>query len=348
MLTMLFKELNRSKCKTYLVGCENTKTAALIDPLKEHIDLYVAVLAYYHLALELIIDTHTHADHRSGTFELKDLLGGRVVMHRRAPAPRVDIHVDEGDSLTVGELKWQVLYTPGHTADGISLSVGDRVFTGDTLLIGGTGRADFAGGDAGAEYDSIVNKLFKLPDQTIVFPAHDYRGHTCSSIGAEKSTNLRLVGRSRADYIHLMNNLGLPLPDKIQEALQPNQSALDDDFIKFPALSQLNQVQQLEPSEVARRLNGFNAPIVVDVREPDEFNGELGHIHGSRLMPLRALSEQASQIEQFKSGEVVTVCRAGVRSTTAAAILTALGFEHVFNLKGGMLDWNDAGLPVQR
>jgi sulfur dioxygenase len=345
---MLFKELNRGKCKTYLVGCESTKAAALIDPLKEHTDRYAAVLAYHGLKLDLIIDTHTHADHRSGTFELKELLGGRVVMHRRAPAPRVDTHVDQGDHLSVGKLNLQVLYTPGHTPDGISLCADDRVFTGDTLMIGGTGRTDFAGGDAGAQYDSIVNRLFALPDQTLVFPAHDYRGHTCSTIGAEKSTNPRLVGRSRADYIHLMNNLGLPLPDKIQEALQPNQSALDDDVIKFPGLSQLNQVQQLEPLEVARRLDSSNPPILVDVREPDEFNGELGHIHGSRLMPLRELSGQASQIEQFKNSDVVTICRSGVRSTTAAAILTGLGFEHVFNLKDGMLDWNDAGLPVER
>jgi sulfur dioxygenase len=254
---MLFKELNRGKCKTYLVGCESTKTAALIDPLKEHTDRYAAVLAYHGLKLDLIIDTHTHADHRSGTFELKELLGGRVVMHRRAPAPRVDTHVDQGDHLSVGKLNLQVLYTPGHTPDGISLCADDRVFTGDTLMIGGTGRTDFAGGDAGAQYDSIVNRLFALPDQTLVFPAHDYRGHTCSTIGAEKSTNPRLVGRSRADYIHLMNNLGLPLPDKIQEALQPNQSALDDDVIKFPGLSQLNQVQQLEPLEVGTTLRQF-------------------------------------------------------------------------------------------
>jgi len=279
---------------------------------------------------------------------LKDLLGGRVVMHRRAPAPRVDTHVDEGDRLTVGGLNLQVLYTPGHTPDGVSLSVADRVFTGDTLMIGGTGRTDFAGGDAGAQYDSIMNKLFTLPDQTIVFPAHDYRGHACSTIRAEKSTNPRLVGRSRADYVHLMNNSGLPLPDKIQEALQPNQSALDDDAIKFPGLSQLNQVQQLEPSEVSRRLQTPNPPILVDVRETDEFNGELGHIPGSQLMPLRELPQLASNMEQFRSSEIVTICRAGVRSTTAAAILTALGFEHVFNLKGGMLDWNDAGLPVER
>ena len=271
-----------------------------------------------------------------------------MVMHRRAPAPRVDTHVDEGDRLTVGGLNLQVLYTPGHTPDGVSLSVADRVFTGDTLMIGGTGRTDFAGGDAGAQYDSIMNKLFTLPDQTIVFPAHDYRGHACSTIRAEKSTNPRLVGRSRADYVHLMNNSGLPLPDKIQEALQPNQSALDDDAIKFPGLSQLNQVQQLEPSEVSRRLQTPNPPILVDVRETDEFNGELGHIPGSQLMPLRELPQLASNMEQFRSSEIVTICRAGVRSTTAAAILTALGFEHVFNLKGGMLDWNDAGLPVER
>jgi len=345
---MIFRELNRDKCKTYLIGCEATGKAALVDPVRERTDRYVAILAYHRLTLEYLIDTHTHADHRTGTFELRDLIGGRVVMHRRAPAPRIDLHVEDGDHLALGEIQLTVLYTPGHTPDAISLRVEDRVLTGDVLLIGGTGRADFAGGDAGAEYDSVTCKLFTLSDDTLVYPAHDYRGHTSSTIGVEKRTNPRLAGRTRAQYVDLMNNLGLPLPDKIQEALQPNQCAIDDDAVKFPTLPQLNQVRQLDPAETMRRLSGSNPPVILDVREPEEFNGELGHIGASRLIPLRDLPSHAADLDAMKSHDIVTVCRSGVRSTTAAAILTGLGFEHVFNLKGGMIDWNDAGLPVER
>ncbi len=345
---MLFRELNRGKCKTYLLGCEKTHKAALIDPVKEKVDRYLSVLAYYGCTLDAIIDTHTHADHRTGSWELHDLTGAPVVMHRRAPAPHVDIHVEDGQVISIGELVLRVLYTPGHTPDGISLYANDRVLTGDTLLIHGTGRADFAGGDAGAQYDAITQKLFALPDETLVFPAHDYRGHTHSTIGEEKRTNPRIAGRTRQEYIDLMNNLGLPLPDKIQEALQPNQSAIEDESMRFPSLAELNQVRQLTPQEVKQQLDRFPSPLLLDVREPEEFSGELGHIPGSILIPLKELPARVQEIEAHKDKEVIVICRAGVRSTTAAAILTGLGFEHVSNLKGGMLDWNDQNLPVER
>ncbi len=345
---MLFHELNRSKCKTYLVADEGARKAALIDPLKDKLERYLAVLAYYGCTLELVIDTHTHADHRTAAWDLRDLTGANAVMHRRAPAPHVDIHVEDGQCLHVGSIALTVLSTPGHTPDSISLYAGDRVFTGDTLLIRGTGRADFAGGDAGVQYDSITEKLFALPDDTLVFPAHDYRGHTHSTIGEEKRANPRLAGRSREAYVELMNNLGLPLPEKIQEALQANQSAIEDDAIQFPSLPQLCQVSQLSPQEVSMRLAGGGPPILLDVRDPDEFCGELGHIPGSVLVPLRELPERVAELAAYKDKGVVVICRAGVRSATAAAILTGLGFEHVWNLKGGMLAWNDAGFPVER
>ena len=348
VLSMLFRELNRGKCKTYLLGCEENKVALLIDPLKERVDRYLSTLAYYGLRLDLVIDTHTHADHRTGTWDLHEIVGAPVVMSERAPAPHVDIHVEDGQRLSVGSVQLDVIETPGHTADGISLYAGDRVFTGDTLLIHGTGRADFAGGDPGAQYDSITKKLFRLPDTTLVFPAHDYRGHTQSTIGEEKRTNPRVAGHSRAAYIDLMNNLGLPLPDKIQEALQANQSAIEDESVHFPSLSQVNQVRQLTPREVTTRLTAAHPPLVLDVRESDEFSGELGHIPGSTLVPLRELSERATELAPYKDKDVIVVCRAGVRSATAAAILTSLGFEHVWNLKGGMLEWDEAHLAVKR
>jgi len=345
---MLFRELNRAGCKTYLAACGETNRAVLIDPLKDHVDRYVAVLAYHRLTLDLIIDTHTHADHRSGVWDLRELTGAKLVMHRRAPAPHVDIHVDDGGQLEVGTLRLNFVYTPGHTPDSTCIRIGDRLFTGDTLMIGSTGRTDLPGGDPGPQYDAIMHKLFTLPDSMLVYPAHDYRGNVCSTIGEEKQSNAKIVGRSRDAYITLMNNLGMPLPDKIQEALQPNQSAIEDESVHFPTLSELNRVRQLTAQEVRLHLGGATPPLLLDVREPEEFFGDLGHIPGSRLIPLKELPARIGEIEAYKDKDVIVICRAGVRSTTAAAILTGLGFEHVSNLKGGMLDWDEQNLPVER
>lgn len=345
---MIFRELNRGKCKTYLIACEESGIAALVDPVREKLERYLAILAYYRLRLESVIDTHTHADHRTASFDLRELVGATAIMHRRAPAPHIDRHVEDGDVVAVGKIDVNVLYTPGHTPDGISLHFANRVLTGDTILIRGTGRSDFAGGDPGAQYDAITGKLFALPDETKVYPAHDYRGNTSSTIGDEKRLNPRVAGRSREAYVELMNNLGLPLPDKIQEVLQPNQTALDDDGMHFPSLAEMNKVRQRTAAEVAAALASPSPPLVVDVREAEEFDGELGHIAGAVLIPLKELPQRASEIEGHKERSVVVVCRAGVRSTTGAAILTGLGFEHVANLKGGMCEWNDQRFAVER
>jgi glyoxylase-like metal-dependent hydrolase (beta-lactamase superfamily II)/rhodanese-related sulfurtransferase len=345
---LLFRELNRGKCKTYLVACARTRKALLIDPVRENISRYLAFLAYHQLTLDAVVDTHTHADHPTASFQLRDLVDARLIMHRRAPAPGVTHHVEDGEEIAVGDARIGVLYTPGHTPDSISLLTDGRVFTGDVLLIGGTGRADFAGGDAGAQHDSITKKLFVLPDPTLVFPAHDYRGNVSSTIGQEKQHNPRVAGRTRQQYIELMASLKFPMPEKIQEVLQPNQSAIDDDKAKFPDLAELNQVRQLGADEVSAMLGADDPPLVLDVREPTEYHGPLGHIPGSLLIPLRELAGRAGELEPHRDRSIVAVCRSGVRSTTAAAILFGLGFERVYNLKDGMVDWNDRKLAVER
>jgi len=345
---MLFQELNHLKCKTYLGLSESTGKAVLIDPLREKIERYLGVLAYRGWKLELIIDTHTHLDHRSGALELTELTGAPVAMHRLAPAPHVTIHVEDGQVLRVGDLELRVLFTPGHSPDSISILANDRVFTGDILMIHGTGRTDVAGGDSGQSFDSITQKLFTLPDHILVFPAHDYRGHLSSTIGDEKRSNPRLANKSREQYVELMNNLGLPLPDGIQEALQPNESDVDSSLLAFPKLEQLNQVRQLDARDLSERLTATPPPLLIDVRGAEEYRGELGHIAGSRLIPLGEFSERAAELGALKDRQIVTICRVGVRSATAAAILTGLGCEHVSNLKGGMIAWNDARLPVER
>jgi len=341
---MIVKELNDGVCKTYLVACEDTSRALLIDPVKSNIDRYLALLALLGYTLDGLVDTHTHADHSTACFLINKLLGTRIIMANTSPVPRVTQHVNDGDSINVGNIRLKVLYTPGHTPDSISLFGNGYVFTGDCLLIGGTGRCDFAGGDAGDQYDSITGKLFTLPEDTVVLPAHDYRGNTESTIGNEKSGNPRLAGKTRAEYIDLMNSIDFPLPGKIQEVLQPNQTAIEDNRTEFPDLAQLNQVHQVPAEQVIVRIKSGDNLQLLDVREPREITGELGHIEGSILIPLKELSDRIDELDPAR--DVLCICRAGVRSTTAAAILNGLGFNQVCNLKGGMLDWKDRGLPV--
>ena len=345
---MIFRELNGGKCKTYLVADEATHKALLVDPLKGNVPLYLALLAYEDMHLEGIVDTHTHADHPTAGFDLQRLTRTPLIMHTPAPVPRVDRHVNDGDTIQVGNLVVKVLHTPGHTPDSLSLYVEDRVMCGDVLLIGGTGRADFAGGDAGAQYDSISQKLFTLPDETLVYPAHDYRGNTHTTIGDEKRHNPRLAGKTRQQYIDLMNSMNFPLPDNIQEVLQPNQSAIEDNPQMFPSLSALNEVRQLAPEEIKTLLASSHPPLLLDVREAQEYYGELGHIAGSVLVPLKDLPKRAEEFAAYKSADIIVVCRAGVRSTTASAILTGLGFERVFNMRDGMLGWNQRKLATEK
>ena len=298
-------------------------------------------LGYYGLDLETVLDTHTHADHRSATSELRLLTDCKIARHATAPQPNVDQHLEDGDELKIGALTAKVMYTPGHTPDSLSLYIHNRVLTGDCLLIGGTGRTDFAAGDPGHQYDCITQKLFALPDETRVYPAHDYRGNTESTIGHEKRHNPRLVGRSKEDYIGLMTNLGLPLPEKIQEVLQINASEEDDTEIDYPSIAELNKVLQLSVENLRTQISSEHPPLILDVREETEFNGELGHIPGSRLIPLSQLPYRYVELDNDCFNRIVTICRAGVRSTTAAAMLTALGFSSITNLRGGMVAWNN-------
>ncbi len=345
---MILRELNGGSCKTYLIADEGRGHAVLVDPLYAHVERYIAVLAYHRLKLDMVIDTHTHADHLSACPQLRFLLGPPFAMQKWAPSPAVDKHLEEGEEIPVGDLVVRVLHTPGHTPDGMSLLVEGNVLTGDTLFIGGSGRTDFAGGDAGAQYDAVTGKLFTLPDDTVVRPGHDYRGNTASTIGREKETNPRLANRSRQDYIDLMNNLQLSPPQNIQEVLQPNQSAISNEEISFPDWSELKKVREIDVQALRRMLDSDARPLLVDVREPGEYSGELGHLAGSVLIPLRELMNRVTEIAEHKKTPVVTICRAGMRSATAAAILGRSGFNDVSNLAGGLLAWNEARLPVER
>lgn len=339
-------ELNGTNCKTYLLQ-EGTR-AALVDPVREHTETYRQVLIERGLSLGAILETHTHADHLSVSREIKDSLQAPLIMHRSSPSPLVDRHVGEGDTIALGDSTIEVIETPGHTPDSVSYRIDGAVLTGDTLLIGGSGRTDFPGGDPGAQYDAITGKLFALPDDTVVWPAHDYHGHGSTTIGAQKRDNPRLVGKTRAEYVAIMNNLGLPFPDRIQQVLQVNQSGFESDEVAFPAVAEIAAAAAIEPRELAARLHGASPPLVLDVREPEEFVGELGHIQGSLLVPLDSLQRRLPKLAGYLGRPVTVVCRAGARSASACAILRHAGFSHVSNLAGGMLAWTESGLPIQR
>jgi rhodanese-related sulfurtransferase len=289
-----------------------------------------------------------HADHLMINRTAKEGFGAPVVMHRASPSPLVDRHVDDGDAITLGDGKITVMHTPGHTPDSVCYRLEGAVLTGDTLMIGGSGRCDFPGGDAGAQFDAVTTRLFTLPDDTIVYPGHDYKGNTSSTIGHEKRENARFLGKTRSAYIDLMGKLGLPFPEKVQQSLQVNQSGFEASDVAFPAVSDLASLDHLTATGVAEKLENALPPLLLDVREPEEFVGELGHIRGALLVPLDALERRLPKLAGYVERDVVVVCRAGARSASAGAILRKAGFRRVINLEGGMLAWVAAGLPVQR
>ncbi len=338
------EELNGTNCKTYLLVSGGR--AVLVDPVRERIATYRRVIQERGVKLDLIIETHTHADHLMINSELKELLGAPLLMHNESPSPLVDRHVGDGDSVRFGDERIEFMHTPGHTPDSMCLRVCDVVLTGDTLFIGGSGRTDFPGGDAGAQYDAVTGCLFKLPGDTVVWPGHDYKGLTSSTIGTERRTNARFVGRTRQEYVGLMGNLGLSFPDRIQEVLQVNQSGFEATQVQFPEVPEIAAVPEIDSATVSERLWSSRRPVVLDVREPEEFVGKLGHIEGAILVPMDALPLRLPKLAGFVDRDVVVVCRSGVRSASVTAILRRAGFRQVENLRGGMLAWSRAGLPV--
>ena len=224
---MIFRQLFETETSTYsyLLGCERTRRAVLIDPVASEMDDYLELLQTLNLELIYSLETHVHADHITASGLLREKLGSKSVVHRDAGAMCADLLVTDGVLLQVGDLEFEVRHTPGHTNGCVSYVMGDRVFTGDALLIGGSGRTDFQQGDAGQLYDSITNKLFSLPADTLVYPGHDYQGNTVSTIKQEMAKNVRLGnGKSREDFIAIMQDLKLAYPRFIDKALPANQS----------------------------------------------------------------------------------------------------------------------------
>ncbi len=222
---MIFRQLfdSESSTYTYLIGDEATRQAVLIDPVLEQADRDLRLVAELDLTLTHVFDTHVHADHVTASGTLRERTQATVVGSVNG-ASCANVQVRHGDEVRVGQLVFQVLATPGHTDDSLSYLLGDRVFTGDALLVRGTGRTDFQNGDARQLYDSLTRVLFALPDETLVYPAHDYQGRTVTSIAEEKRHNPRVAGKSREAFVHIMENLNLPRPRLIDAAVPANRA----------------------------------------------------------------------------------------------------------------------------
>ena len=222
---MIFRQLfdRDSSTYTYLIADLETKSALIIDPVLEQGSRDLTLLQQLGLTLKYSLETHIHADHITGTDKLRQLTGAKGIVPQHAQVTCADCHIEDGEILNLGQLTIKAIATPGHTDSHMTYQVGKRIFTGDALLIRGCGRTDFQSGDAGTLFDSVTQKLFTLPDDTLVYPAHDYRGHTASTIGEEKLYNPRFVGKSRDDFIEFMANLNLPEPAKMMEAIPANE-----------------------------------------------------------------------------------------------------------------------------
>ena len=340
---MIFETVATGGCRSYVIGCEDTCAAALIDPELSQLDRYVALAARDGLRIRYLIDTHTHADHFSATQQLARQLNVPVVMHSASPAPFVDLRLQGGELLIVGRLRLQALHTPGHTRDSMCLSVEDRVFTGDTLLIGGTGRTDLPSGDAAALYDSLFEGVLRLDPALKVFPAHEYKGRSHSSIGQELAENPRLQKRDRDAFVEMMQKLNLTMPTHVTEALRTNMSggktvaqmlAEASAIVPFMSLAELKACLE----------SGANPLTVLDVRERDAF--EMGHIPGARLLPRGQLELRVNDELTDPTRRILVYCEFGRVSTLATATLRQMGYRGAVALDGGMKAWRDAGYAV--
>jgi rhodanese-related sulfurtransferase len=268
---------------------------------------------------------------------------GRGTRHRLSPAPYADFRLDDGEILRVGQMRLQALHTPGHTRDSMCLVTADRVFTGDTLLIGGTGRTDLPTGDPEALYDSLFNRLLKLPPETVIYPAHDYKGCHHSTIGAEIETNPRLQVRDRAGFVAMMQQLNLAAPTHLTEALRTNMSGgktVAQLLADAASVISFISMQELQ----ARVASGELGLILLDVREKEAY--EAGHVPGARHLPRGQLELRVNNDLPDPTRRILVVCEFGHISTLAAATLRELGFAQATALDGGMKAWREGKLPL--
>jgi glyoxylase-like metal-dependent hydrolase (beta-lactamase superfamily II)/rhodanese-related sulfurtransferase len=345
---MIFRQLfdSTSGTYTYLLASRSGGEALIIDPVLEKVGRYLQLIRELDLKLVKAIDTHLHADHITGLGALRDRTHCITVMGEQTKADVVSMRVAEGDRVDIEGLALDVLYTPGHTDDSYSYLMDGRVFTGDTLLIRGTGRTDFQNGDPRSQYDSIFNKLLKLPNETLLYPAHDYKGDTVSTIGEEKLFNPRLQVKSVEEYVDLMNNLKLPNPKMMDVAVPANMHiGLHQDEIarKGWAISAAEAIALRGQPDVA----------FIDLREKSERDRH-GTIPGSLHAPYPDLQENISsggvlhELATATGKRILFYCAFGERSAMAVQAAQNAGLKSACHIEGGIAAWKKVDGPVAR
>lgn len=344
---MLFRPLfdPESSTYTYLLADEATRKAVLIDPVIEQVDRDLALLSELGLELEWALDTHVHADHVTALGSLRQKTGCKTALSERAGTGWPDVLLRQGLRVAFGARWLEVRETPGHTNGCLSFVLDDqsKVFTGDAILIRGCGRTDFQQGDAATLYKSIHEQIFTLPDACEIYPAHDYKGRLLSTVGEEKALNPRLgAGKSQAAFVEIMKNLQLAYPKKINVAVPANLKGgvsgghADPEVAVVEAWAPIEVsaagVPEVSPEWVLAHPPGVR---LVDVREPDEFSGPLGHVAHSELVPLATV--EATVAGWDREAPVALICRSGGRSGKAAMQMLAMGFRRVASMRGGML-----------
>ena len=348
---LIFRQLfdSASSTYTYLLG-EGGK-AVLIDPVFEQVRRDSALVEELGLKLVATLDTHVHADHVTGAWLLKQRTGSAIALSKESGAEGADRTLSHGDRVAFAGRYLEVRATPGHTNGCLTFVLDNEslAFTGDCLLIRGCGRTDFQQGSPRTMFASVKSQIFTLPDDCLLYPAHDYRGLTATSVAEERRYNPRLGGQlSEGDFTLYMDNLNLPHPKKMDAAVPANLKcgrpeggapAGDPDWAPLTyTFAGVWEVPPHWPEENAASVQ------IVDVREPEEFDGPLGHIAGAKLVPLGALKSSFDDID--KERPVVAVCRAGGRSAQATNVLVQAGFAMAANLSGGMLRWRAEGRAV--
>jgi glyoxylase-like metal-dependent hydrolase (beta-lactamase superfamily II)/rhodanese-related sulfurtransferase len=343
---MIFRQLfdSVSGTYTYVLASRIGGEALILDPVLEKVDRYCQLLRELDLKLVKAVDTHLHADHVTGLGELRDRTHCITIMGEQSKADVVSMRLSEGDKLTIEGISLEVMYTPGHTDDSYSYVMGDRVFTGDTLLIRGTGRTDFQNGDPRAQYDSIFNRLLKLPDETLVYPAHDYKGDTVSTIGEERRHNPRLKVRSADEYAELMNNLKLPSPSMMDVAVPANMHVglHQEDLAKEGrALSAREAIERLGRPDI----------LLVDLRESGE-RAKHGTLAGALHAPYPSIEESLKpggmlrEVAASTDRRIVFFCAFGERSAMAVQAAQNAGLTTACHIQGGIDAWKKAGGPL--
>lgn len=357
---MLFRQLYDADTSTYtyLLADEETREAVIIDSVRDQVERDVGLLNELNLKLIYSLETHIHADHVTGSGVLRNRLGCKTVTSKHGGASCSDLHVDDGDVLKFGKHAIEVRATPGHTNGCVTYVVAHEkmAFTGDALLIRGSGRTDFQQGDPRKLYRSVHDKIFTLPDETILYPGHDYKGRMASSVGEEKAFNPRLgMGKSEAEFVQIMENLNLAKPKKIDEAvpanllcgISPADATVSGEPRPERAWAPIVRSATGVPEVTVEWVAAHGKEVrLIDVREPHEYDAELGHAEGTELVPLAGVTAQAQLWNREQP--IVVICRSGGRSGRAALELEALGFKRIASMAGGMLAWNQKALPVLR